>query len=194
MTPSASGYDLRHLAALVLRGYRERIESVAEAKEAVMAVARSPAARGPTEVVRRLYEHVINGDRLDEFDELIAEDYVNHGPFPWGVHDRDELRRFYVVRELGFPDVKVSIDDIVASADMVAYRMTVSGTDSGEFLGIAPTGRLVRVSGFGWVRVRDGKIAEHWGLIDELGILDQIGIQPDSIGRHTARRRTRTKV
>jgi predicted ester cyclase len=157
-----------------------------------MAIARSPAVLSPTEVVRRLYAEVINHDRLDEFDEFIAADYVNHGPFPWGVHDRDDLRRFYVVRELGFPDIKTSIDDIVASGDMVAYRMTVSGTDTGEFLGIAPTGRVVRVTAFGWVRVRDGKIAEHWGLIDELGILDQIGVEPESIGRHAARRRART--
>jgi predicted ester cyclase len=157
-----------------------------------MAIARSPAVLTATEVVRRLYAEVINHDRLDEFDELIAADYVNHGPFPWGVHDRNDLRRFYVVRELGFPDIRTSIDDIVASGDMVAYRMTVSGTDTGEFLGIAPTGRAVRVTGFGWVRVRDGKIAEHWGLIDELGILDQIGVEPESIGRHAARSRART--
>lgn len=154
-----------------------------------MTAARSPVALGPAEVVRRLYEQVISEDRLDEFDELVAADYVNHGPFPWGVHDRDDLRRFYVVRELGFPDVKVSIDDIVAASDLVAYRMTVTGTDTGDFLGIAPTGRAVRVTGLGWVRVRDGQITEHWGLIDELGILDQIGIKPESIGRHTGRRR-----
>jgi len=151
-----------------------------------MAAARSSAAPSPVEVVRRLYEDVINHDRLDEFDDL------NHGPFPWGVHDRDDLRRFYVIRELGFPDIKVSIDDILAAGDAVAYRMTVSGTDTGEFLSIAPTGRVVRVTGFGWIRVRDGKIAEHWGLIDELGILDQIGVKPESIGRHFARRRSRT--
>jgi predicted ester cyclase len=157
-----------------------------------MDVARSPAALSPTEVVRRLYEEVINHDRLDELDELIAADYVNYGPFPWGVHDRDDLRHFYVVRELGFPDIKVSMDDIVGAGDVVAYRMTVSGTDTGEFLGIAPTGRVVHVTGFGWVRVRDGQIVEHWGLIDELGILDQIGIEPESIGRHSARRRVRT--
>jgi predicted ester cyclase len=157
-----------------------------------MTVARSPVAQSPTEVVRRLYEEVINQDRLDEFDELIATDYVNHGPFPWGVQDRDDLRRFYLVRELGFPDIKTSIEDIVAAGDKVAYRMTVSGTDTGEFLGIAPTGRHVSVMGFGWVRVRDGKIAEHWGLIDELGLLDQIGVNPESIGRHAARRRART--
>ncbi|HET9755280.1 MAG TPA: ester cyclase [Candidatus Limnocylindrales bacterium] len=159
-----------------------------------MAVARSPAALSPTEVVRRLYTEVINHDRLDELDELIAADYVNYGPFPWGVHDRDDLRRFYLVREMGFPDIKVSIDDIMAAGDVVAYRMTVSGTDTGEFLNVAPTQRPVSVTGFGWVRVRDGKIAEHWGLIDELGILDQIGVKPESIGRHAARRSAPTAV
>lgn len=146
------------------------------------------AAPSSTDVVRRLYEDVINHDRLDEFDELIAPDYVNHGPFPWGVRDRDDLRRFYVVRELGFPDIQTSIDETVSAGDVVAYRMTVSGTDTGEFLGIGPTGRRIHVTGIGWVRVRDGQIIEHWGLIDELGILGQLGVEPESIGRHAERR------
>ena len=146
------------------------------------------------DVVYRLHEEVINGDRLDLFDELIDPGYVNHGPFPWGVRDRDDLRRFYLVRELGFPDVRVSTDEIIAKEDIVAYRMTVSGTDTGEFLGLEPTGRPVRVSAFGWARVRDGRIAEQWGLIDDLGILEQIGVDLMTIGRHADRRRARSRV
>jgi predicted ester cyclase len=152
--------------------------------------AKTPSSREPSALVRLLHDEVINNDRLDLLDELIAPDYVNHGPFPWGVYDREDLRRFYIVRELGFPDVHVTTDDMLEVGDLVAYRVTIRGTDTGEVLGLPATGQSVEISGAGFARIRGGQIVEHWGLVDELGLLQQVGADLASI-RLLADRRER---
>jgi len=141
-----------------------------------------------TAVVQRFYEMSVNACRPDLLDELVDAAYVNHGPFPWSVRDRADLERFEIIRELAFPDLRVTIDEIVAAADVAAYRMTISGTDTGEFLGIPPTGRPVTVAAMGFARIANGRIAETWGLVDEFGILDQLGIHPESIAALARRR------
>jgi predicted ester cyclase len=144
--------------------------------------------RTAVDVVRLFYEEVINANRLDLLDEVVDATYVNHGPFPWAVRTLEDLRKFFLVRELGFPDVSITIDEIVANGDLVSVRTTVRGTDTGEFLGIVATGKPVEVSAMGFARVRNQRIVEAWGLIDDLGILEQIGVDLQALGRHAERR------
>jgi predicted ester cyclase len=74
-----------------------------------------------------------------------------------------------------FPDAHVTLEDILAEGDRVAYRLTIRGTHQGEFQGIAPTGKQVTVSFTAIVRIEDGRLVEQWGGLDLLDLLRQLG-------------------
>ena len=77
-----------------------------------------------------------------------------------------------------YPDLWWQIDDLIAEGDKVVARTTMSGTHSGDFFGIAPTGRRVSVVGVHVFRIQDGKVAEHWGSNDDLSLMRQLGVIP----------------
>ena len=74
-----------------------------------------------------------------------------------------------------FPDLAVSVDQLVMDDDKIAIAYTMTGTQKGEFLGVAPTGRKIRARGVQIARFKDGKMVERWGSSDQLGILQQLG-------------------
>ncbi len=78
----------------------------------------------------------------------------------------------------GFPDMRVSIHDPVAEGDMVAWRGVIEATHLGDFMGIPATGRRVTIEEYHIERMRDGLMAEHWGLFDKLALLQQLGAVP----------------
>jgi len=78
----------------------------------------------------------------------------------------------------GFPDACNTIDEIVAEADRVVVRWTMTGTHGGDGLGFPATGRAVRLEGVTISRIADGRIAEHWSFRDDLGLLRQLGLMP----------------
>ena len=77
-----------------------------------------------------------------------------------------------------FPDFKATIDDMLADGDRVATRMTWTGTHQGEFMGIPPTGKRISIQVIDFVRFADGRFAEHWGLMDNMGMMQQLGAIP----------------
>ena len=77
-----------------------------------------------------------------------------------------------------FPDFKATIDDIIAEGDKVVIRQTFSGTHKGEFMGIAPTGKRVSFGVMDIVRIAGGKFVEHWGQMDSMGMMQQLGAIP----------------
>jgi predicted ester cyclase len=77
-----------------------------------------------------------------------------------------------------FPDCQFTIDDMIAEGDRVATKKTFSGTHTGEFNGIAPTGRSVSITFVDILRLRDGKIVEHWLSMDQLSFMQQLGLLP----------------
>ena len=81
-----------------------------------------------------------------------------------------------------FPDLQMNVEDMIAEGDKVVARVRMSGTHQGEFMGIDPTGNRVEISGIDILRVADGKIVEHWGNFDDLGMMQQLGVieQPPS--------------
>jgi C-1 hydroxylase len=78
-----------------------------------------------------------------------------------------------------FPDLHFEIDDIFGENDRVVTRMTANATHSGAYLGFPPTGKKINCSVMGIARIEDGKIAEHWGVTDELAMMAQIGMLPE---------------
>jgi predicted ester cyclase len=92
-----------------------------------------------------------------------------------GLYKRDPLVR---LRLAGLPDFSVQIKHQVAEGDKVATLKTFSGTHEGEFMGIPPTGSRVSFDVFDLLRVRDGKVVEHWNVVDMAGLLQQLGAMP----------------
>jgi predicted ester cyclase len=78
-----------------------------------------------------------------------------------------------------FPDWRSDLHALVAEGDYVAEHFTATGTHRGEFMGAAPTGRVVTLPGINLFRVRDGKIVERWGQLDVLGLMVQLGLVPE---------------
>jgi steroid delta-isomerase-like uncharacterized protein len=140
-------------------------------------VSMSPSAVHNVEAIQRYFEEVWNQGKLEALDELLAPDYVNHSssvpdpvPGPAGVKPIVTLMR------QAFPDLRYRIDQVVASDEAVAVRVTLSGTHQGDFFGIAPTGKRFEVTQTNIERFRDGKIVEHWRNTDELSLLRQLGV------------------
>ena len=75
-----------------------------------------------------------------------------------------------------FPDFRLTIEDLVADGDTVWLRMVATGSNTGSFMGNAPTGRPLRIDVFDVIRVEDGQMVEHWGVPDRLGALLQLGL------------------
>jgi steroid delta-isomerase-like uncharacterized protein len=129
-------------------------------------------------VVQRYYDEVLNARRIDVLDELAAEDYVEHDPFPGQGNGRDDLKaRVRLLLDAFDPDV-FSVEDTVAEGDRVVVRWMSTGTHTGEFLGVPPTGRQFRIAGIDIHAVRGGRMAEHWHVVDQLGHMQQLGLIP----------------
>jgi predicted ester cyclase len=131
-------------------------------------------AEANKKVLRRLFDEVINGRNFAVIDELFAPDYVNHGPFPANTPDLAGLKRFFAANPQAFPDMRVELQDVVAEGDLVAYRAIVRGTHRGEFAGLKPTGRAVEVTEINISKFRDGRMVEHWALLDEPAMIRQL--------------------
>jgi steroid delta-isomerase-like uncharacterized protein len=136
-------------------------------------------------LIRRWFEEVWNGGRIELVDELRAADTVATGLGEGDAESRGNaaFKTFYSNMRQAFPDLQVRIEDMIAEGDRVAVRATFEGTHMGEALGAAPTGRRVSFACIAIARIADGRIVQAWNSLDQLGILNQIGALP---GKGTA--------
>lgn len=126
-------------------------------------------------IVRRFVEEVINRGDLGAVDELLAPGYLDHGPLIRGLPTgREGAKRLYALLHAGFPDLEVSIEDFVAEGERVALRSIWRGTHKGDFLKVAPTGKVVVFENLELLRVQHGQILEHWSMIDLDSLLHQL--------------------
>ena len=133
---------------------------------------------GNKAVIRRFVEEVQNNKNWDVYDELNAADFVNHSAPPGVPNDR-EGGKTYLAAFLGaFPDCHFTIDDMIAEGDQVVTKKTFEGTHTAELNGIPPTGKRVTLQFADIMRVRDGKIVEHWLTMDQLSFMQQLGAIP----------------
>jgi steroid delta-isomerase-like uncharacterized protein len=130
-------------------------------------------------VVRRYFEEVLGGGRLDRLNELVAPDYVDHTARPGRAPGAAGVRAVVELFHMAFPDLVVTVEDTIAEQDRVATRFTLRGTQRGPFAGLPPTGRHVVITGIAISRVADGRITEQWDQADMLGLLQQLGALPD---------------
>lgn len=130
-------------------------------------------------VIRRFSAEVWNQGDLDVMDELFDPQYVNHNPVPGQGPDRDGHKRVIASVRTGLPDIRETIEDMVAEGDRVVYRWTVTATHSGEVLGVPGTGKQIRFGGIEIYRLENGRIMERWGVFEQLSMLTQLGVIPD---------------
>jgi predicted ester cyclase len=124
------------------------------------------------QLIREHYDATTNNYDPVAIDRQVADDFVDHGT-P-GVKGPEGVKRHITALLAGFPDMKVTIDAIIAESDLVAVRGTWRGTHRGEFRGTKPAGAKVEFSGMVFWRVRDGKICERWGLVDAPALMQQL--------------------
>jgi predicted ester cyclase len=129
------------------------------------------------ETVRRLLGEVFSQGKYELIDQLVAPDFVEHQN---GVHGDGSDALLNVVKGLraSFPDLRLEIQDVASTDDTVWVRARGRGTDTGGVAGRPPSGRSVEVDVIDVVRLRGGKIIEHWGVADRLGMLQQVGVVP----------------
>ena len=129
--------------------------------------------------LRRLYE-LINAGDIDGFDDVIAEDVIEHEELPGLAPTREGIKDFFRMYISAFPDLRFEPEDVLISGDKVVARVRATGTHRGEFLGTQPTGKSVDVQLIDIVRFgEDGLAHEHWGVADTLTMLQQLGLVPE---------------
>ena len=129
-------------------------------------------------IVRQVVEELQNEHNLDAVDALFAADFVDHSVPPGLPPDRSGVKMQFAMFFRAFPDLHVQIHDQVAEGDLVVTRKTFHGTHQGDLMGIPPTGRSVAFDVIDFLSVRDGKITGHWNVVDQLGLMRQIGAIP----------------
>ncbi len=129
-------------------------------------------------LMRSFYEGLFDKKDLGVLDRTLTSDFVDHNPSPGqapGVEGAKQLLGMYLA---AFPDLHVHLDWQVAEGDMVVSRMTMHGTNQGDFAGMPATGKEVKFTVTDSARITGGKIAERWGDEDQLGMMVQLGIIP----------------
>ena len=144
------------------------------------ALTTASAQSGANNPLIAAFAKTLSAHDIDGFAALFDEDYVNHqvsaaAPKPAsGVSAKQATVGFFAARIKGMPDLSVAIEVALASGDMAAASFVYTGNHRGEYFGMAPTGKSLRFTSCDIFRIRDGKIAEHWGMGDIAGILAQL--------------------
>ncbi len=137
----------------------------------------SVTAERNKEVVRRFYEEVMNQGKVDVLDEIMVADFDDNGETLFGSpKGRDVLKNGIVGTHSIFPDLHVTLHELISSGDMVAARGTMRCTHMGEFLGVPATGNELSWNGLALFQVVDGKIKARWFNSDSISIFVQLGL------------------
>jgi len=109
-------------------------------------------------------------------DELVAPDAVIRTPLPIDSTGADALKQIWAMLLRIYPDIHLTVEDLIGEGDKVVGRTTVTGTHQGEFMGVAPTGNSVTYNEMFIFRIADGKVVETWGVVDVYAQMKQIGV------------------
>jgi steroid delta-isomerase-like uncharacterized protein len=128
--------------------------------------------------LRHFYDLVNKGD-IDGFGDLLADDFVEHEVTPGLAPTKDGVKQFFTLYIAAFPDLRFEADDILPSGDKVVGRVTVTGTNTGDFMGMPATGKSVNIQVIDIIRFGDDGLAhEHWGVADVMAMMQQLGVAP----------------
>jgi steroid delta-isomerase-like uncharacterized protein len=129
------------------------------------------------EIARKDVEECWNQGKVDRLDQYVTKDCRYHDPvFPSLATGLDSIRQHINTCRSGFPDLRFTIDDMIAERDEVVAHWTARGTHQGTFLGVAPTKKSAQVSGTSICRIKNGKISEQYMDWNLLTLLEQLGV------------------
>ena len=128
-------------------------------------------------IVRR-YIETINKQDLEGLDEFVALNAVYHNAPPGLASGIEGFRQLVSMYFTAFPDLQITLQDMIAEGDKVVSRFIGRGTHQGEFMGIAPTGKRVEATAISIMRLEGGKLAEEWEQVDMISMLQQLGAIP----------------
>ena len=131
-----------------------------------------------TPTIRRLYD-LINAGDIDGFGRQLADDFAEHEEVPGIPPTKAGVIQYFRALLAAFPDLRMVPEDVIASGDKAVARVQVTGTHKGPFMGIPATGKridvkLIDITRFG----DDGRAREHWGVVDQLAMMQQLGAIP----------------
>jgi predicted ester cyclase len=127
--------------------------------------------------IRRIFEQGINQGDDSVLDEAIAPSYVNHD-MPAPAPGLEGFRQVVGQFRSAFPDLRITLHDVIAEGDKVCTRGRFTGTHDGDFMGIGATGKEVDVKYIDLWRLEEGEAVENWVQLDMLGLLQQLGVVP----------------
>ena len=131
-------------------------------------------------IVEKIAGEIYSQGNLSLIDDVFAPDALYYDPLtPEEGLGREEYKQFLVGVQSIFPDMKVTIEEMIAEGDVVTSRWSWSATHRGELFGVAPTGNLVTDSGLNLIRFRDGKVVEIREAPNALGVMIQLGLVPE---------------
>lgn len=130
------------------------------------------------ELCRRFFAAISSGD-FAALDQILSPNFVEHELLPPQIPPgREGAKILFSMLRHAIPDAVMSPEDMVAEGDKVAVRVLVTGTQTGEFMGIPASGKLVEYTVMDLMRIQDSQLVEHWGVADQMTLLTQIGAMP----------------
>lgn len=121
-------------------------------------------------LIREFYDDLNRGD-LDAVMGRLADDFVEHEALPGVPPTKEGVGVFFGMLREAFSGLRMNVDALAADGDVVVARVTMTGTHTGEFMGVPPSNKEIQVPICDWIRVRDGKAIEHWGVTDMSGLM-----------------------
>ena len=129
-------------------------------------------------IVRRVLDEAFNQGNLTIVDELVTPDGISHHS-SWGTPaNRMGLKQLIAMFRTAFPDLVCTIEDEITQGNKIAAHWTMRGTHKGRFLGNPPTNKPILVQGLIYARIEKHQVVENWILVDEIGMLQQLGLVP----------------
>lgn len=127
------------------------------------------------EVYRRLVDTGFNQGDTTVVDSILVENPIDHQQMPGMPEGRAGLKQTIMMFRTAFPDLNIKIENMMSEGDHLVAYTVMTGTHTGEFMGMKPTGKPVRVEGFDLLRFEGDRMAEHWGVSDDAGMMRQLG-------------------
>lgn len=130
--------------------------------------------------IRRLHDAIKGGVELisQTIDEICEPDVFFHAPVPTGATGTQALKQVWPVLLRAFPDLQVTVEDLIEEGDKLVSRNTVTGTHQGEYMGLPPTGKSITYNEVFICRFVNGRITEIWGVVDVFSQMKQLGLIP----------------
>ena len=127
-------------------------------------------------MIERIPLEVLNNNKFELIDEIYSPNYVEHTPQPGVAPTREGFKQTVIALKKAFPDLRYTIDDVIDGGDKIVHRLTASGTMQADFAGMPATGKKATWTEMHVGRVVNGRVTEHWGVIDQLSMLVQLGV------------------